>query len=194
MKQAKLATNDTNVLLFYAHSNALNDLAYWKGSRKSFSTKHAKNELSNILIANQKATKGIEWYVAEEGASLLLETLKTYNGELINHKFNFNNAIAKSGELISILSNKKATLSGEFFSYYRNRSALISLVSNKAEIIEAIGKLPRAKNYDAISRRYLQESIDNISNANKDIIKSSQLHKNMATFLGALISSGRLRK
>jgi len=195
MKSARYATNDNNALLFYCPARVSDELGVMGSSAKSNITNNTLNELINVFKQNQKASRGVSWYVEGEGANILAQALKQIPGDLSTHEFRFVNPIANTAKLLESLTNKKAKLEGEFFKYDQNRAALISLGAQKDELLRVIGKLPAGKNYDIITRSYILKSINDLSNTgNKAATQEAKLSLATKTFVQLLKAAGVYRK
>lgn len=192
MEEAKYATGSEEALLFYSHTNAINDLGVWNSSRLSHAAKETVEKLADLLKLNHAPYHGIDWFVSGEGASVLEKALANFSGSLKGHSFKLHNSIGKSGALINALSDKKAELKGEFFQYERNLRALTSIALNREQILSSINKLPNRKNYDVITQRYLCEQINGVANIGEKITKSGQ-SVSQSTFLQCLQSAGKYR-
>jgi hypothetical protein len=195
MKNARYATNDNNSLLFYCPARVSDELGIMGSSVKSNITNNTLNELINVIKQNQKASRGVSWYVDGEGANVLAQALKQIPGDLSSHEFRFINPIANTAKLLESLTDKKAKLEGEFFKYDQNRTALMSLGVQKDELLKAIGKLPAGKNYDIITRSYILKSINDLSNAGtKAAAQEAKLPTAIKTFVQLLKAAGAYRK
>ncbi len=185
--------NDT--ALFYSPASVSNELGTWSTSIRTHSSQQAVDELSSVLKYNQNPKKEISWVIEGSGAALLSKTLKETPCSLKNHKFKLINAETNTPELISTLNNKNASLTGEFFNYSRNKSALIAIAFHKEELIKQIGLLPASKGYDTTTRRHITKQIDALgNNASSVIQQNSQVHGKKATFVQALENAGAFRK
>lgn len=195
MDHAKYATDDNNTLLFYCPATATDELGPLGRNEKSRVTKEAIEELSNILTNNQKATRGVSWYVDGKGASVLTEAIKQTPGDLSTHSFRLINPITNTARLIESLTKKKAKFEGEFFKYDQNRTALMTLGAQKDDILRAIGKLPAGKNYDIITRKNIVKAINDLSRfGEKAPVAQSKLNSLNQTFVQLLKTAGVFRK
>lgn len=195
MKSAQYATNDNNTLLFYSPVRVSDEMGVWGSSARSNITKDALNELVSVFKQNQKASRGVSWYVEGEGVNLLAEALKQIPGELAKHEFRLINPIANTARLLQVLNDKKATLEGEFFKYDQNRTALVSLGAQKDQLMQVIGKLPAGKNYDKITRSYIMKSIEELASVGvRAASQQSKLNSVTKTFVQLLKAAGVYRK
>lgn len=195
MAAARYATNDNSCLLFYCPTKATDDLGLLGAPVKSRVTTNTLTELTSVLKRNQKSSRGVSWYVEGEGANILAEALKQLPGELNNHEFRLINPIGNTSKLLNALTDKKAKFEGEFFKYDQNRAALISLGKQKDQLMQAIGKLPAAKNYDRITRGYILKSINDLSAAgSKAAAQEAKLNLKTKTFVQLLKTAGAYRK
>lgn len=193
LKQAHAVTGDSGSMVFYSPSNALNDLGVWRTSRIGHAAEQTIGELVALMKKNQKPARGIDWYVSEEGASVLEKALSQLPGNLTNHKFKFVNAIAKTSSIINSLAEKNATLAGEFYQYERNRRSLLSLAMDKDRLLSAIGKLPAGKNYDKITRRYIVTAIESLAAVGSKVADQSKAVGANKTFVQVLAETGKYR-
>ena len=195
MSKARQITNDNEALLFYCPVRANDELGVFGTKEKSAITQQTINELVNIFKQNQRGSQGASWYVEGEAVNLLAHAIKQIPHDLSKHSFRLVNPIANTANVIEALSNKKAKLEGEFFKYDRNRTALIALGTQKDKILQAIGKLPAGKNYDRITRRYILQSINEMSStgerANNQQAKLGSITK---TFIQLIKAAGVYRK
>lgn len=195
MAAARYATNDNSCLLFYCPTKATDDLGLLGAPVKSRTTTNTLTELTNVLKKNQKSSRGVSWYVEGEGANVLAEALKQLPGELTAHEFRLINPIGNTARLLKALTDKKAKFEGEFFKYDQNRAALISLGTQKDQLMQAIGKLPAGKNYDKITRGYILKSINDLSSAgSKAATQEAKLNLTTKTFVQLLKAAGAYRK
>lgn len=195
LASARYATNDNSCLLFYCPTKATDDLGLLGAPVKSRTTTNTLTELTNVLKKNQKSSRGVSWYVEGEGANVLAEALKQLPGELTAHEFRLINPIGNTTRLLKALTDKKAKFEGEFFKYDQNRAALISLGTQKDQLMQAIGKLPAGKNYDKITRGYILKSINDLSSAgSKAATQEAKLNLTTKTFVQLLKVAGAYRK
>lgn len=192
---ARYATEDNNSLLFYCPTRVGDELGVFGSSAKSRVTTGAINELVNVFKQNQRAAKGVSWYVEGEAVNLLAQAIKQLPGDLNKHSFRLINPIANTATLLKGLTDKKATLEGEFFKYDQNRAALVSLGAQKDQLMQAIGKLPAGKNYDKITRGYIMKSIAELSSTgNRVSTQQAKLNSVNNTFVQLLKTAGVYRK
>ncbi len=195
LSSARYATEDNNSLLFYCPTRASDELGVLGASVKSQVTIDTINELVHIFKENQRASKGVSWFVEGEAVNLLARVIKQLPGELNKHSFRLINPIANTASLLQGLVDKKATLEGEFFKYDQNRTALVSLGVQKDQLLQAIGKLPAGKNYDKITRSYIMKSINELSSTgNRVSAQQSKLNTVTKTFVQLLKTAGVHRK
>ena len=194
MFDARITTKDENSLLFYCPARATDEMGLLGKSIRSRITTDTVNELANILKKNQKSTRGVTWYVEGEGVNVLNEAVKQVSGELSTHQFNLINPVANTARLIEALANKKAKCNGEFFQYESNRKALISLGTQREEIMQAIGKLPAGKNYDIITRNYIVKFISELPSIGTRAATQSKSTSITKTFVQLLKAAGTYRK
>ncbi|PUA26641.1 MAG: hypothetical protein B0W54_23155 [Cellvibrio sp. 79] len=195
MNSARYSTNDSNALLFYCSTRTTDELGVLGSKTKSRITTETINELTNVLKINQKASRGVSWYLEGEGVNVLAEAIKQIPGDLSTHEFRFINPIANTARLIEALTNKKAKFEGEFFKYDQNRASLIAIGSNKDELLRAIGKLPAGKNYDLITRNYIVKAINDLSaSGQRAIAQQPKNHSTTKTFIQSLKNAGTYRK
>lgn len=194
MFDARITTKDENSLLFYCPARATDEMGLLGKSIRSRITTDTVNELANILKKNQKSTRGVTWYVEGEGVNVLNEAVKQVSGELSTHQFNLINPVANTARLIEALANKKAKCDGEFFQYESNRKALISLGTQREEIMQAIGKLPAGKNYDIITRNYIVKFISELPSIGTRAATQSKSTSITKTFVQLLKAAGTYRK
>lgn len=195
MDHARYATDDNNTLLFYCPATAVDELGPMGRNEKSRVTTTTIDKLRNILAINQKASRGVSWYVDGRGASILTEAIKQVSGDLSAHSFRLINPIANTARLIESLTQKKAKFEGEFFKYNQNRASLMALGMQKDDLLQAIGKLPAGKNYDIITRRNIVNAIDGLSRfGEKANAAKTKLGSANKTFLQSLKTAGVFRK
>jgi len=195
MDQAKYATDDNNAMLFYCPTTALDELGPLGRNERSRATKETLGELASVLTNNQKASRGVSWYVDGKGANVLTEAIKQFQGDLSAHSFRLINPVTNTAQLIESLSKKKAKFEGEFFKYDQNRASLISLGNQKNDVLQAIGKLPAGKNYDIITRKNIVSAISDLSRVGEKA-KAAQTKLSSAnqTFVQLLKVAGVYRK
>lgn len=195
MDQARYATNDNNPMLFYCPTTAIDELGPLGRSEKSRITDTTIDELRKIFTNNQKTSRGTSWYIDGQGASVLTEAIKQFSGDLSTHSFRLINPIANTSRLIEALTQKKAKFEGEFFKYDQNRASLIALGTQKNDLINAIGKLPAAKNYDIVTRKNIVNAINDLSRSGeKAAATQSKLSSPNKTFVQSLKTAGIYRK
>lgn len=195
MDHARYATDDNNALLFYCPALAVDELGPLGRNDKSRVTTSTIDELRNVLANNQKASRGVSWYVDGRSASVLTEAVKQVTGDLSMHSFRLINPVANTAHLIDSLAQKKAKFEGEFFKYDQNRVALITLGAQKDDVLRAIGKLPAAKNYDIITRKNIVKAIEGLSRFGENATAAqSKLSSPNQTFVQLLKTAGGFRK
>lgn len=195
IKNARYATNDNQSLLFFCPAQVTDELGMLGSAVKSSITNSTINEMVSVFKQNQKASRGVSWYVEGEGVNVLAQALKQIPGDLSSHEFRFINPIANTSKLLTALAEKKAKFEGEFFKYDQNRAALITLGAHKDELLKAIGKLPAGKNYDIITRSYILKSINDLSSAGKKArTQEAKLPTATKTFVQLLKAAGAYRK
>jgi len=191
---ARKTTKDDSSLLFYCPASATDEIGVLGKSIKSRTTTNTINELASVLKKNQKASRGVTWYVEGEGVNVLNEAMKQISGELTTHQFNLINPATNTAKLIETLASKKAKCEGEFFQYDSNRKALISIGIQKDEIMQAIGKLPAGKNYDIITRNYIVKFINELPSMGTRAAAQSTLTSTTKTFVQLIKTAGTYRK
>lgn len=191
---ARKTTKDDSSILFYCPAIATDETGALGKSTKSRTTTNTINELANVLKKNQKASRGVTWYVEGEGVNVLNEAMKQISGELPTHQFNLINPATNTAKLIETLASKKAKCEGEFFQYDSNRKALISIGIQKDEIMQAIGKLPAGKNYDIITRNYIVKFINELPSIGTRAAAQSTLTSTTKTFVQLIKTAGTYRK
>lgn len=195
MDHAKYATDDNNTLLFYCPATVTDELGPMGRNEKSRVTNEAIEELRDILTNNQRATRGVSWYIDGKGASVLTEAIKQIPSNLSTHSFRFINPITNTAHLVESLTQKKAKFEGEFFKYDQNRAALMTLGAQKDDILRAIGKLPAGKNYDIITRKNIVKAINDLSRFGENVpAAQSKLNSLNQTFVQLLKTAGVFRK
>src|SRR5690554_128920 len=85
MDHATYATDDNNAMLFYCPTTALDELGPLGRSERSRVTKATLDELASLLTNNQRASRGVNWYIDGKGASVLTEAVKQFSGDLSAH-------------------------------------------------------------------------------------------------------------
>lgn len=195
MVNARHATNDENALLFYCPIRTSDELGVFGSSEKNSTTTATINELVDVFKQNQRAVKGVNWYVEGEAANLLAQAIKRLPGELAKHSFTLINPIANTGNLIQGLTAKKAILDGEFLKYEQNRAALVHVGIQKDQLMQSIGKLPEAKNYDIITRRHILQGVESLSSTGKSVAaQQGKLRSTTQTFVQLLKAAGAYRR
>lgn len=195
MKSARYATEDNTALLFYCPARVSDEFGVFGSPAKSRVTKDTINELIDVFKQNQRVAKGVSWYVEGEAVNLLAQAIKQLPGDLTKHSFRLINPIANTAALLQSLTDKKATLEGEFFKYDQNRTALVSLGAQKDQLMQAIGKLPAGKNYDKITRSYIMKSIEGLASVgDRAASQQSKLNSVTKTFVQLLKAAGVYRK
>ncbi|HEY6529386.1 MAG TPA: hypothetical protein VIZ65_11880 [Cellvibrionaceae bacterium] len=194
MEDAKYATGNHSVALFFCPMAVADDLGVWKTNRLTEQTKNLAKELEDTIRNNQ--TKTVNWLVEAEGAGLLSVAIEKISGSLEKHSFKFNNAKANLPKLLGDLSQHKAQLTGEFIGYQANKAALLTIVSQKDALIKQISSLGAATGYNSITRRYLTQQIASLGGqaAAKLAAQPQNLRGSSTTFLGALIAAGAQSK
>lgn len=191
MKEAQYLANDSNPALFFNPLTVVDDLGIWKQSRLTQSTKKLVSELERTIKENQK--KKVNWVVQGEGAAVLAHALKNVSGSLESHNFKFNNPRANLPSLLQSLSQKRASLNGEFITHSGDRTSLLAIASQRQELVAEISGLPAPQGFDNISRRYLVDRISKLGAGNKTIAQQQSLRSGSTTFIAAVNSANRIK-
>lgn len=192
MDDAVANTNTAKPALFFNPREVAEDLSIWKKSRPSNNTKGLIDHLSDLLMKNQRRT--VNWHVEGEGAAVLAHALEKMPGTLEKHSFKFINARTNLATLIQSLGQRKAQLKGEFLDYTRDRTALLSIAQNSADISYQFKKLPEPESYNRVTRRYLVEyfrALGENSNAKAILARAASIKGSNATFIDAINLSHR---
>lgn len=191
MREAQYLTDTHNPALFFNPPSVTDDLGIWKQPRLTQSTKNLVNELERTIKENQK--KKVNWIVQGEGAAVLAQALKNVSGSLESHNFKFNNPRANLPKLLQSLSQKRASLNGEFITHSCDRTSLLAIASQRQELVAEIGGLAAPQGFDNISRRYLVDRINNLGRGNKIIAQQQSLRSGSTTFIAAVNSANRIK-
>jgi hypothetical protein len=192
MDEALANIRNDKPALFFNPREAAEDLSIWKKPRLSHNTKGLIDQLSDLLMKNQRRT--VNWYVEGEGAVVLAHALEKVPGTLEKHSFKFINARTNLATLIQSLGQRRAQLKGEFLDYTRDRTALLSIAQNAEAISYQIKQLPKPESYDRITRRYLLEYLQALGengNAKAILAKAASVKGSIATFIDAINLSHR---
>jgi hypothetical protein len=192
MDEALANIRNDKPALFFNPREAAEDLSIWKKPRLSHNTKGLIDQLSDLLMKNQRRT--VNWYVEGEGAAVLAHALEKVPGTLEKHSFKFINARTNLATLIQSLGQRRAQLKGEFLDYTRDRTALLSIAQNAEAISYQIKQLPKPESYDRITRRYLLEYLQALGengNAKAILAKAASVKGSIATFIDAINLSHR---
>jgi hypothetical protein len=192
MDEALANIRNDKPALFFNPREAAEDLSIWKKPRLSHNTKGLIDQLSDLLMKNQRRT--VNWYVEGEGAAVLAHALEKVPGTLEKHSFKFINARTNLATLIQSLGQRRAQLKGEFLDYTRDRTALLSIAQNSEAISYQIKQLPKPESYDRITRRYLLEYLQALGengNAKAILAKAASVKGSIATFIDAINLSHR---
>lgn len=195
--QAQRLINDNKkTVLFYCPALACDELGAFGSKRRSAVTQKTINELADVFKQNQRASQGVNWYVEGEAANLLAEAMKQVPGDLSKHSFRLINPVTNTASLMKNLTGKKAKFEGEFFKYdIRNRASLVMLSSQKDQLAQIVEKLPAAKGYDNITRRYILQSVNDLSlKGNNAISQQAKLNSPTKTFVQLLKVAGVYRR
>ncbi len=192
MDEALANIDNDKPALFFNPREAAEDLSIWKKPRLSHNTKGLIDQLSDLLMKNQRRT--VNWYVEGEGAAVLAHALEKVPGTLEKHSFKFINARTNLATLLQSLGQRKAQLKGEFLDYTRDRTALLSIAQNSEAISYEFKKLPEPESYDRVTRRYLVEylrALGENGNAKAILAKAASIKGSKATFMDAINLSHR---
>lgn len=192
MDEAMANTNNAKPALFFNPREAAEDLGIWKKPRLNHNTKGLIDQLSDLLMKNQRRT--VNWHVEGEGAAILAHALEKVPGTLEKHSFKFINPRTNLATLLQSLGQRKAQLGGEFLDYTRDRTALLSIAQNSEAISYQFKQLPEPKSYDRVTRRYLVEylrALGQNGNAKTILAKAASVKGSQATFIDAINLSHR---
>lgn len=186
-KNALTYTDNTNPALFFSPMSVASDLRHWKVSRLQMSTQKLIDDLQGLVRENQK--RKLTWLVEGEGAALLSHALDGIPGDLTSHSFKFINAKGPLAGVLKKLGQRKAQLKGEMIRYSGDRAALLTIASQKQDILNQLGKLPVQPGYEKITRRYLTErvaALGEVSSAKAIVNQPAALRGGVQTFVDAL--------